>query len=442
MTAVAALRSMLEEPDPFAHSRHELEPLWIEAVNERIALHREQIPTVGRIVEDLGVDSVSSLYEIVPLLFAHSNYKSYSAATIAKGRWERMNRWLDTLSADRIETDVTGVRDQDDWLNHLHHDGHPVLATTGTSGKNSFLPGRPSDVDFSMRAIVPSLDWIYGIKPAQDRAVFVLSPKYGPTRAPLYYRTMAEAYGSPDQRYFLTDEPLRLSELTELATLRKAIGEGTATPSQIAGHEERAARRQAEMSARLEELANAIIDHRDQPMIVSGFWSQHWMILEAARRRGLHGGSFNPDIVVMAGGGTKGAALPPDYKAQILELYGVGPERVLSGYGMSEVSTAMPLIGGRYRVAPWVVPLILDQDASGLVHPDEGKVEGRFAFFDVTIDGRWGGVVTGDRVVADFSTPNVTIVDGTVARYADLEGDDDKLTCAGTVDAFVRGTMG
>ena len=60
----------------------------------------------------------------------------------------------------------------------------------------------------------------------------------------------------------------------------------------------------------------------------------------------------------------------------------------------------------------------------------------------MTIDGRWGGVVTGDRVVADFSTPNVTIVDGTVARYADLEGDDDKLTCAGTVDAFVRGTMG
>jgi hypothetical protein len=441
MSAINTLRSMLDEPDPFSHARRELEPLWIEAINERISLHREQIPAVGRLVEESGVDSVSSLREVVPLLFAHSNYKSYSVANVTKLRWERMNRWLDALSADRVDTDVTDVGDQDDWLARLHADGHPVLATTGTSGKNSFLPGRPSDIDFSMRAIVPSLDWVYGIKAAQDRAVFVLSPKYGPTRASLYYRTMAEAYGRPDQRFFLTDEPMRLSELTEMANLRKAIADGTATPNEIAGHEEKAARRQAEMTNRLEELANAIVDHRDQPMIVSGFWSQHWMILEAAKRRGLRGGSFNPDIVVMAGGGTKGAQLPSDYKEQILELYGVGPERVLSGYGMSEVSTAMPLIDDRYRIAPWVVPLLLDHEATRLIDPVEDRMEGRFAFFDVSIDGRWGGVVTGDRVIGDFSTPTLTVVDGSVARYSDLEGGDDKLTCAGTVDAFVRGTM-
>jgi hypothetical protein len=93
-----------------------------------------------------------------------------------------------------------------------------------------------------------------------------------------------------------------------------------------------------------------------------------------------------------------------------------------------------------------VIPLLLDDAGEVLLDGDaasngNGLVEGRFAFFDVSIDGRWGGVVTGDRVVSDFSTPNVSIVHGSVVRYSELEGGDDKLTCAGTVDAYVRGVM-
>ena len=29
-----------------------------------------------------------------------------------------------------------------------------------------------------------------------------------------------------------------------------------------------------------------------------------------------------------------------------------------------------------------------------------------------------------------------------IARYSDLQGGDDKLTCAGTIDSFVRGAVG
>ena len=91
---------------------------------------------------------------------------------------------------------------------------------------------------------------------------------------------------------------------------------------------------------------------------------------------------------------------------------------------------------------PWVIPLLLDEAGEQLLHPDgDGVVEGRFAFFDVSVDGRWGGVITGDRVTADFSTENISIIDGSVTRYSELDGGDDKLTCAGTVDAYVRGVM-
>jgi hypothetical protein len=145
--------------------------------------------------------------------------------------------------------------------------------------------------------------------------------------------------------------------------------------------------------------------------------------------------------VITGGGGTKGADLPDDYEQQILDFFGLTRANVQLGYGMSELSAGCPMVDDRYRPMPWVIPLILDDAGEALLHADDGLVEGRFAFFDVSIDGRWGGVVTGDRVVADFSTPNVSVVHGSVVRYSELEGGDDKLTCAGTVDAYVRGVM-
>jgi hypothetical protein len=441
-TAVETLCAMLGDDDPFDHPREELEPLWLEAVNERLEQRRDEIPVLGKLVEATGIKEISALDELIPLLFAHTNYKSYPQAFVTKGRWESMNAWLDTVSVERVRgVDVSDVHDQDEWLQALHGAGHMVLATSGTSGKNSFLPCTPADVDFFMRAVVPNLKWIYGIEPKQDRPVFILGPKYGPTRAPTYFRTMAEAYGRPDATYFLTDEPLRLADLSRMATLRKAMADGTAMPSEIAEHERQVAARQAEMARRLDELIEAILDHRDEPMILNGFWTQYWMILEAARERGIGDGSFHPETVLIAGGGTKGAVLPDDYQDQLLRFFGLSQDSVLGGYGMSEVSAAMPRIDGRYRIAPWIVPLIVDRSGERLVPQEGSEIEGRFAFFDVALEGRWGGVITGDRVIADVTTPSLTVVDGSVARYTDLEGGDDKLTCAGTIDAFVRGTM-
>jgi hypothetical protein len=432
----------LGEPDPFAHSYAELEPLWVEAFNERLAERREQIPVLAKLCEATGVDQISSLEEIIPLLFAHSNYKSYPTALVSKGKWSAMNAWLDTVSSQRVrDLAVEGVTDQDEWLERLHAAGHMVMATSGTSGKNSFLPGTRGDIDFSMRAIVPSLYWNFGVSPNQDRPVFVLGPKYGPTRAPLYNRTMAEAYGREGARFFLTEEPLRISDITRMAALRKAIADGTAMPSEIAAQERQAVERGAQMDARLLELIDAILDHRDEPLIISGFWPQLWTMLETARSRGVPAGSFHPETVLIAGGGTKGATLPDDYQQQILQFFGFGPERVLGGYGMSELSAAMPRRDGRCRVAPWVIPLILDRDGTQLLNRTDGETEGRFAFFDVALEGRWGGLISGDHVTADLGGPSPAVLDGTIRRYTDLEGGDDKLTCAGTIDAFVRGSM-
>ncbi len=90
------------------------------------------------------------------------------------------------------------------------------------------------------------------------------------------------------------------------------------------------------------------------------------------------------------------------------------------------------------------MPLVLDDGGEKLLGA-EGKVTGRMALFDVSIDGRWGGIISGDRVVMDYDpSPSGRTVPAVteIARYSELEGGDDKLTCAGTIDSFVRGAVG
>ena len=41
--------------------------------------------------------------DIVPLLFAHTAYKSYPEGWLVEQKWDRMGRWLDTVSTHRVE---------------------------------------------------------------------------------------------------------------------------------------------------------------------------------------------------------------------------------------------------------------------------------------------------------------------------------------------------
>jgi hypothetical protein len=352
-----------------------------------------------------------------------------------------MNRWLDTLSSTRVEGfDVDGIDDQDDWLERLNDSGHHVIVTSGTTGKNSFLPATADDRDFTLRNFDQEMVHAYG-EPKNDRVLFILAPKYGPHRSALHFRRMAETMGRPDAVFFLTEEPLRLADMGRMARLRAAIGAGTAKPSEIAAFQREATARQGAMAARLDGIIDNLLSFRHDPMIIVGFWAQFWTIVERARARGIAAGDFHPDSRIAAGGGNKGADLPPDFQEQIFGFFGLDPADLPNAYGMSELSAPMAGVDGRYRPAPWVIPLLLDDSGEKLIQRDHGSAEGRFAFFDIATDGRWGGVITGDRVTADFSTPNTSIVFDSITRYSAAQGGDDKLTCAGTIDTYVRGIM-
>ena len=60
--------------------------------------------------------------------------------------------------------------------------------------------------------------------------------------------------------------------------------------------------------------------------------------------------------------------------------------------------------GQRYHVPPWVVPLLLDKAGDELLPMLDGEYEGRAAFFDLSLDGRWGGVISGDKISIDYQS--------------------------------------
>jgi hypothetical protein len=438
------LVSRVASDRPFEVERSDLVPMWLVAANDLLAERRQRIPVLSRVADSVGIDTISSLEDLVPLLFAHSVYKSYPRSLLDKRRWDGLTNWLDTVSTSSVKNlDLSGVETQDDWVAALARSGHPVYASSGTSGKSSFLPATPGDREFTMKCIIRAVQWQHQITPDKSHAVVVLAPSQGSSRALEYYRLFANSYGDPKRTYFLTDEPALLSDLTRMASLTKSIADGTAWPSELTAFEADMADRRRRIDADWDRLTDVLAGLSGERVIIQGFWAQQWTLVERLRSRGVARLPLHQDSLLGVGGGTKGANLPLDFEAQIFDFYGLSATRQASGYGMSELSAAMPQIGDRYVIQPWIIPLIVSEDGTELINPSGGQHEGRFAFFDTAIEGRWGGLISGDRVIADFDTPNVTIVAGSVARYSDLRGgEDDRLTCAGTVDAFVRSLTG
>lgn len=438
------LLDMILTDGAFDRTAAELLPLRLQAAQEVFAERRETIPVLARRAEETGVTEIRRLEDIVPLLFAHTVYKSYPMLLIEKGRWDKMNQWLSTLSADDYgHVDVSGVVTADDWIARLADHGTIVLATSGTSGKCSFLPFRASDKALKYRQFRHTVNWP-GPPPQNEWQVFWTAPIVGPSSVIEGGQFLRDGYAKPGGFHHFLKDPLLISEVSAMAAFTKRMAEGVATPSEIADMErrgrEKAERAQRDFAVFVDEL----LKHRHEPLILSGLWSQMMQIIDRARELGIPDNDWNPRSRISVGGGVKSVALPPDHKERYQRFFG---NVVQPGvYSMTEVSQLMPRCeAGRYHIPPGLIPLLVDREGTKLLNADEGVVEGRFAFLDLLFEGRWGGVITGDKVEVDFSPrcacgrPGPTILD-TILRFSQL-GEEDHIGCAGTIDSYVIGAI-
>jgi hypothetical protein len=443
--AIERLTTLAAAHDRFDIPIAELLPTQLQAVDELFRDRVGKIRLLRHRAQSEGVDSVREPADIIPLLFAHTAYKSYPEAWLSEQKWDRLGKWLETVSTHPVAgVDTSGVRDIDEWIARLGAAGHFVSCTSGTTGKSAMLNASSADLAWTRRDAVSSFSWGSGVTPAKDRRMFGLAPVASAPRNLAARDGLAAAYGLPNTTPFTYPvAPITVGQITGMVALRKRIAEGSARPAEITTYESTSAARQKALDQAVGLSAEALVQARSEKLFLSGMWASLFRVAEAVRALGFSGSDFHPDNTMYVGGGLKGAVLPPHYREYVFETFNLSSNRVNRMYGMQEIATAMPRCReGRYHVAPWLMCLVLNPAGDQLIPAASGEIEGRAAFLDLSLDGRWGGVISGDKIAVDYGqcacgnrSPSIR---DDITRYADLPG-GDKISCAGTIDAYVRG---
>lgn len=443
-SAVEELLALQNEPDPYAAAPDDVRRLQIQAADERLAGRIDDIPLLKNRASSGGVTQVAERADLVPLLFAHSAYKSYSDSWLTDGRWDRMAKWLRTVSTPTLDgLDLDAVADVDDFVARLETVGCYVTCSSGTTGKPAMIPCSATDLDVASQTNVRGFSWATGIAPDGDRKFLGLGPRMAIERNERTRLAMVDAFSSQANCYQLPLEPITVGSIMGMITFRKRIADGTASPSEVAAFEQVSAQRMTALEDAVAAAVDELIASRDQKLLMGAMWTSLYQLAEAVRAKGFSGKDFQGDTALLVGGGLKGATLPADYREYIFETFNVRDELVYHLYTMQELNTPFPKCrAGRYHVPPWVIMLPLDDTGEKLVDADGGEIRCRAGYFDLSLDGRWGGVISGDRVDVDFGKCEYghhgPAIGQEIVRYADLDG-GDKITCAGTIDAYVRG---
>ena len=130
--------------------------------------------------------------------------------------------------------------------------------------------------------------------------------------------------------------------------------------------------------------------------------------------------------------------LADNWKQEVMRFAGV--DRLTMNFAMTEMNANNLLCeNGHYHMAPWIIPFILDPETSEPL-PRTGTVSGRLAFYDLLPDTHWGGFITGDAVTMTWDKPCGCGREGpylhkTINRFSDLQGGDDKISCAASAEA-------
>lgn len=423
--------------------RDELNALQLAGVQKRFNQLRGQIPYLEKLVEHQGIQTIDELDDVIPLLFPHSIYKSYPPRLLAEHQFTQINYWLNKLTAHDITAiDVSGCDRIDYWAAVMLDQCEVVpWVSSGTSGIMSFIPHSRDECDRFARtykmnymqqfgddpqtAMASELHeiWPYFRHPAGGMYLdFELRVKYimGGDESRLH--ALYPGQNSLDVRY--------LQAQMRLAEKRGELGAFEAPPDLLKLKQE-FDQLEKDMPKHLDRfLAECTEELQGKRIFMTGTWP----LMYSMAAQGLAAGRekvFTPDSRIFAGGGRKGTTLPDNWREDVCRFAGV--EKLDGLYGMTEgLARNIKCDHGNIHFCPWFIPFLLDPDTSKPI-PREGRVTGRFAFFDLLANSHWGGLVTGDKLTIDWSEPCACgqsthyMIGDEAQRYADERGGKDDL---------------
>jgi hypothetical protein len=432
--------------EAFSLPRSRVEPLQLEVMRRRFAELKGKVDALNALAENQNVSEIRSIDDVVPILFDHKVYKSYPLSLIEKRNFKRLNTWLNRLTThDLTNIDLDGVNSVDAWLTRLDENGMIVGHSTGTTGKLSFIPRSQTEWPAWAAAYFLAMTAATGIDQRKER-VTSLSASYrsGHQMMVKMGRLMAGASAEGEEGrnmlydYAISSDLLSLAGRVQAAEAAGELDSLEIDPKIIDEHKrhiEAAKHRDRDLEVWFAQLAEK---HRGERVMVGGPSAD----LVRIALRGIEKGitcEFAPNSLLMTGGGFKGFKGAPDnWQELLMEFFGI--PRVCSVYGMSETMTTCPKCSeGHYHVPAYLLPILLNENAEPL--PREGAQTGRFAFFDLLAETYWGGFISGDQVTIYWDEDCACGWKGPrlgpdIKRFSEMEGGDDKITCAGTQQAY------
>jgi hypothetical protein len=430
----------------FGLSRQTVDQLQLEALIHRFEELSGRVAALDALATRQGVKRVDSLQSAAPLLFDHRVYKSYPVSLVERRQFDRLTAWLGRLSThDLTAIPLDGVSSVDLWLRRLDEHGMIMLHSTGTTGKLSFLPRSRTEWRGWKPAFFEAVRAASGVDFRVDpMPTFYPGYRFGHTTGTKMQRIMGEETAAGEAgRHVLYDYAISSDLLSLAARLRTAEERGELDmldidPQLLEEQKkliEAGRRREQDLEQWFTKLAH---EFRGQRVRIDGVSADLVRLAMKGSAEGIKC-EFAPGSVLFTSGGLKGLKDAPAAWEQLLKDF-FGIERISSIYGMTECMGTAPLCSaGYYHFFPYTIPLLLDAEGNLLAR--EGVQTGRFAFFDLLAESYWGGFITGDRITVHWDEDcecgwNSPRLERTIARFAELEGGDDKISCAGTEEAY------
>jgi len=428
-----------------------LEELQTEALSMRFEQQKERILTLSKLAGRQGITRVGEFNDVLPLLFEHTIYKSYPTYLLEKGQFDKLTTWLNRLTPhDLSQVDASGCDSIHSWLDLLCAETElDPVSSSGTTGTMSFTPHDTSDWrTHILGGFRLQLLQRFGEPPSEadlSEKIHVCWPSYrdGHTafyRAP-YYLHKYFAMGSDDHFHPMFDATGDTDVMFLAARLRAAQARGDSrvdVPQSlldrrseiVAMEHERPARAAAWMETLASELGGERVFLLAPAQL---FYDVAMAGLAAGKKCDF---APNSSIIIRLGG--KGFAMPDDWEdvaKRFLNFDGEGDNL----YSFSEqTAVSVRCKHGRCHFPPWSIPFILEPETSELL-PREGAQVGRAAFFDLAINGAWGGLITGDKVEIDWSDcpcgRTTAHISENITRFSVEQGGTDKITCTATPEA-------
>lgn len=464
MQAEGNLDRFLDDPSAyFSHSltrmmgnsQAEIDSLQLSGLTRRFAHFRGRLGMLDKLADRQNIHSIKQLDDVVPLLFGHEIYKSYPASLLEKHRFTELTRWLNKLTTlDLSKADVSGCRTIDDWLMTMSRaTPMAVVHTSGTAGTMSFLPWTKAEWRRCITQFTVLSFQTFGkpeqtpVYPMNIECIYPFFRSGGLSHTVLNDAVVDVIAGSEER--FHAAYPGRLSaDLLQLAARRRnAAAKGQLDQLDIS----------PELAARRDEFE---AQQRDMPGHVARFFetlhkrlagqrifmlaANHMLyaLAESGMKQGMQK-LFSSDSVIISGGGGKGMVLPEGWADRVKTFFGT--QHLVLSYGMSEMAGQFAMCDhAHYHCPPWIIPFVLDPDTAKPL-PRHGTVTGRFAFYDLLPDTRWGGFVSGDEVTLSWDPRcpcNRTgpYLGATIQRLSDKRTDEgeEKLSCAAAPEAYAE----